>query len=304
MSVLIVGSIAIDNIKTQLEEHTDLLGGSASYGSIAASFFSPVNLVGIVGTDFPQTHLEMFKRHAVDLAGLETVEGKTFRWSGEYEWDMNNRKTLSTDLNVFETFSPKLPAAYRSTSIILLGNISPELQNHVLDQAENPRFIIADTMDLWINIALPHLMQLLKRIDLLVLNDGEARQLTQQTSLIKAGKKILELGPKYVAIKKGEHGCLLLSKTEFFSCGAYPLEDIHDPTGAGDTFAGAFSGYLASLGKETFDFADLKRAVVYGSLLASFSVESFSLDRLESLSNQEIADRYDWFKRASVFETS
>jgi sugar/nucleoside kinase (ribokinase family) len=303
MSVLIVGSIAIDNIKTQLEEHADLLGGSASYGAIAASFFSPVDLVGIVGTDFPQKHLDMFKKHRVDLTGLEIVEGKTFRWSGEYEWDMNNRKTLTTELNVFETFSPKIPLTYRSAQIILLGNISPELQNHVLNQTENPRFVIADTMDLWINIARPSLIELLKRVDLLVLNDGEARQLTEQTSLIKAGKKILELGPKYVAIKKGEHGCLLLSRTEFFSCGAYPLEDIHDPTGAGDTFAGAFSGYLASLDKDTFEFDDLKRGVVYGSLLASFSVESFSLDRLQALSRKEIADRYDWFKRASFFET-
>jgi sugar/nucleoside kinase (ribokinase family) len=302
MSVLIVGSIAIDNIKTQLEEHKDLLGGSASYGAIAASFFSPVNLVGIVGTDFPESHLQLFKEHGVDLTGLEVVDGKTFRWSGEYAWDMNNRKSLSTELNVFETFSPKLPPAYRSASIILLGNISPGLQNHVLDQAETPRFIVADTMDLWITIARADLLELLKRIDLLVLNDGEARQLTEETSLIKAGRKILALGPNYVAIKKGEHGCLLLSRDEFFSCGAYALEDIQDPTGAGDSFAGAFSGYLGSLGKEKFDFADLKRGVVYGSLLASFCVESFSLDRLKTLSKKEIAERYDWFKRASFFE--
>jgi sugar/nucleoside kinase (ribokinase family) len=301
MSVLIVGSIAIDSIKTQLEEHPNLLGGSASYGSIGASFFSPVNLVGIVGTDFPQQYVDLFKSRRVDLVGLEVIEGKTFRWAGEYEWDMNNRKTLHTELNVFEMFSPKLPAAYRSTPIILLGNINPGLQNHVLNQVENPRFIVADTMDLWITIARADLIALLKKIDLLALNDGEVRQLTEETNLIKAGRKILELGPKYVAIKKGEHGCLLLSRDEFFSCGAYPLDDICDPTGAGDTFAGAFSGYLASLEKEVFDFADLKKAVVYGSLLASFCVESFSLERLKNLSKKEIIDRYEWFRRASYF---
>jgi cytidine kinase len=302
MSLLIIGSIAIDSIKTQLETHSELLGGSASYGSIAASFFSPVNLVGIVGTDFPAEHINLFKSHGVDLEGLEIVEGKTFRWSGEYEWDMNKRTSLSTELNVFETFSPKLPSSYRAASIILLGNIGPDLQNHVLDQAVAPLFVVADTMDLWITIAQADLVALLKRVDLLVLNDGEARQLTEETSLIRAGRKILEMGPRYVAIKKGEHGCLLLSREEFFSCGAYPLEDIHDPTGAGDAFAGAFTGYLASLGKEKIDFSDLKKAVVYGSLLASFCVESFSLDRLKTLTKKEIAERYQWFKQASFFE--
>lgn len=302
MSVLIVGSIAIDNIKTQLEEHRELLGGSASYASVSASFFSPVNLVGIVGSDFPNEHIQLFKSRAVDLAGLQIVDGKTFRWSGEYEWDMNLRKTLSVELNVFETFSPKLPESYKRTPIVLLGNISPSLQKHVLEQVEAPKFVIADTMDLWITTTRNELLDLLKTIDLLVLNDSEARQLTKETSLVKAAHDILRLGPRYVAIKKGEHGCLLLNKDRFFSCGAFPLEDIHDPTGAGDTFAGGFAGYLASLNKETFDFDDLKKAVVYGSLLASFCVEAFSLDRLKQLTKRELDDRYEFFKLMSHFE--
>jgi cytidine kinase len=302
MSVLIVGSIAIDNIKTQLEEHRELLGGSASYASVSASIFSPVNLVGIVGSDFPKEHIELFKSRGIDLAGLQIVDGKTFRWSGEYEWDMNVRKTLSVELNVFETFSPKLPDTYERTPIVLLGNISPSLQKHVLGQVDNPRFVIVDTMDLWITNTRPELLDLLKGIDLLVLNDSEARQLTEETSLIKAAHNILRLGPKYVAIKKGEHGCLLLSKDRFFSCGAFPLEDIHDPTGAGDTFAGGFAGFLASLDKKAFDFDDLKKAVVYGSLLASFCVESFSLERLKQLTKKELEDRYELFKLMSHFE--
>jgi cytidine kinase len=302
MSVLIVGSIAIDGIKTQLEEHRELLGGSASYASVSASFFSPVNLVGIVGSDFPKEHIELFKSRGIDLAGLQIVDGKTFRWSGEYEWDMNVRKTLSVELNVFETFSPKLPDGYKKTPIVLLGNISPSLQKHVLDQVDDPRFVITDTMDLWITTTRPELLDLLKEIDLLVLNDSEARQLTKETSLIKAAHNILRLGPKYVAIKKGEHGCLLLSKDRFFSCGAFPLEDIHDPTGAGDTFAGGFAGFLASLDKKAFDFDDLKKAVVYGSLLASFCVESFSLERLKQLTKKELEDRYGLFKLMSHFE--
>jgi cytidine kinase len=302
MPVLIVGSIALDSVKTQLEEHREILGGAASYASIAASFFSPVNLVGIVGTDFPQEHIELFKSRGINLDGMEVAKGRTFRWSGEYEWDLNQRKTLDLELNVFETFKPKIPEAYKRTPIILLGNISPVLQNHVLDQVENPRFVVADTMDLWIDITRLPLLDLLKRVDLLVLNDGEARQLTSETSLIKAGRTLIELGPKFVAIKKGEHGCLLLSRDHFFSCGAFPLEDIHDPTGAGDTFAGGFTGYLAGLEKEVFEFADLKKAVVYGSLLASFCVESFSLDRLRTLTKEEVEERYQLFKVMSHFE--
>lgn len=304
MSVLIVGSIGLDDIKTQLAEHKNLLGGSASYGAVSASSFSPVSLVGIVGEDFPKEHVELFRNRQIDLAGLQIVPGKTFRWSGEYMWDMNTRETRSVELNVFETFTPDLPEGYRQTPIVLLANIAPDLQHHVLDQVSQPRFVIADTMDLWINIAKDSLTRLISRVDMLILNDGEARQFTGETSLIKAGKKIREMGPAYVAIKKGEHGCLLFGpEAEFFSCPAFPLEDIHDPTGAGDTFAGGLAGYLAAncgTGEVTFDA--LKKAVVYGSVLASFNVEAFSLERLKTVDSAQIETRYDLFRRISQFE--
>lgn len=298
MSVLIVGSIALDDIKTPLEEHKNLLGGSASYGSVSASFFSPVNLVGIVGEDFPKEHIELFKSRKIDLEGLQIVPGETFRWSGEYMWDLNTRETRSVALNVFETFEPRLPETYKGTPIVLLANIAPELQHHVLDQVSLPRFVIADTMDLWINIAKERLVELLARVHMLILNDGEARQLTGETSLIKAGHKLRAMGPQYVAIKKGEHGCLLFGNDgQFFSCPAYPLEDIHDPTGAGDTFAGGLAGYLAKNEGAEITFDALKKAVVYGSVLASYNVEKFSLERLKTVTEKDIADRYALFKR-------
>ena len=304
MSVLIVGSIALDDIKTQLAEHKNLLGGSASYGAVSASNFSPVSLVGIVGEDFPKEHVELFRNRQIDLAGLQIVPGKTFRWSGEYMWDMKTRETRSVALNVFETFTPALPEGYRQTPIVLLANIAPDLQHHVLDQVSQPRFVIADTMDLWINIAKDSLTRLIGRVDMLILNDGEARQFTGETSLIKAGKKIREMGPAYVAIKKGEHGCLLFGpEAEFFSCPAFPLEDIHDPTGAGDTFAGGLAGYLAAnCGTGEVTFEALKKAVVYGSVLASYNVEAFSLERLKTVDKAQIESRYDLFRRISQFE--
>lgn len=304
MSVLIVGSIALDDIKTQLAEHKNLLGGSASYGAVSASNFSPVSLVGIVGEDFPKEHIELFRCRRIDLAGLQIVPGKTFRWSGEYMWDMNTRETRSVELNVFETFTPDLPEPYRQTPIVLLANIAPDLQHHVLDQVIQPRFVIADTMDLWINIAKDSLTRLIGRVDMLILNDGEARQFTGETSLIKAGKKIREMGPAYVAIKKGEHGCLLFGpEAEFFSCPAFPLEDIHDPTGAGDSFAGGLAGYLAAhVGDSGVTFDHLKKAVVYGSVLASYNVEAFSLERLKTVDAAQIESRYDLFRRISQFE--
>src|SRR3989440_10214290 len=246
MSVLIVGSIALDTVKTPVEEHADLLGGSASYAALGASFFSPVKLVGIVGNDFPAEEFDFWKSRQIDTEGVRRVEGKTFRWSGEYAWDMNTRETRFTVLNVFEHFQPNLPQSYRETDFVLLANIAPALQSHVLDQMKRPRFVVADTMDLWIETTRADLDALLPRVDLLILNDSEARELTKETSLIKAGRKIRKSGPQYVAIKKGEHGALLFGEDQFFSCGAYPLEDIHDPTGAGDTFAGGMAGYLAS----------------------------------------------------------
>jgi sugar/nucleoside kinase (ribokinase family) len=301
MSVLIVGSIALDTVKTPVEEHSDLMGGSATYAALGASFFSPVKLVGIVGNDFPQSEFEFWKSRKIDAEGVQRVAGKTFRWSGEYAWDMNTRETRSVALNVFEQFRPDLPESYRETDFVLLANIAPALQSHVLDQMQRPRFVVADTMDLWIETTRADLDALLPRVDLLIVNDSEARQLTKETSLIKAGRKIRKAGPKYVVIKKGEHGALLFSEDEFFSCGAYPLEDIHDPTGAGDTFAGGLAGYLAAQ-KTTPTFADLRRAIIYGSVLASFNVEAFSLERLRRLTMDDIAERYQVFKAMSAFE--
>jgi cytidine kinase len=302
MSVLVVGSIALDTVKTPVEEHADLLGGSASYAALAASYFSQVRLVGIVGDDFPESEFEFWKSRKIDIDGVERAKGKTFRWSGEYAWDLNTRETRSVALNVFETFKPTLPKSYRETDFVLLANIAPALQSHVLSQMEKPRFVVADTMDLWIETTRADLDALLPHVDLLILNDSEAREMTEETSLVKAGRKIRSLGPKYVAIKKGEHGALLFGNdNEFFSCGAYPLEDIHDPTGAGDTFAGGMAGYLAGTTKNV-QFNDLRKAMIYGSVLASFCVEKFSLERLRELSMDEIKQRYEVFKLMSQFE--
>ena len=302
MSLLVVGSIALDTVKTPVEEQADLVGGSASYAAVGASFFSPVKLVGVVGKDFPQSEFDFWKSRKIDIDGVQRVDGKTFRWSGEYAWDLNTRETRSVALNVFEHFKPKLPESYRKTDFVLLANIAPSLQSHVLDQMEKPRFVVADTMDLWIETTRSDLDILLPRVDLLILNDSEARQITKETSLIKAGRKIQKMGPRYVAIKKGEHGALLFGeKNEFFSCGAYPLEDIHDPTGAGDTFAGGMAGYLAGTVTKV-NFTDLRKAVIYGSVLASFTVEAFSLERLRKLSMDEIKERYETFKLMSQFE--
>lgn len=302
MSVLIVGSIALDDVKTPVEERFDLLGGSAAYAAIAAGYFSPVSLVAIVGEDFPANHWEFLQGRGIDLGGVQRAPGKTFRWSGEYLWDMNTRETRSIALNVFETFSPKLPAHYRSSEYVLLANIAPDLQLQVLEQMDKPKFVIADTMDLWINIAQPALLELLKKIDMLILNDSEARELTKETSLIKAGRKIQSLGPRIVAVKKGEHGCLLFGEDEFFSCPAYPLEDIHDPTGAGDTFAGGLTGYLASRGNSHVTFRTLKTAVVVGSVLASYNVEAFSLERMRSVRQNDILSRFAEFQDLAHFD--
>src|SRR3979411_3191038 len=303
MSLLVVGSIALDTVKTPVEEQADLVGGSASYAGVGASFFSPVKLVGVVGKDFPQSEFEFWKSRKIDVDGVQHAKGKTFRWSGEYSWDLNTREPRSGALNVFEQFKPALPKSYRQTDFVLLANIAPSLQSHVLDQMEKPRFVVADTMDLWIETTRKDLEALLPRVDLLILNDSEARQITKETSLIKAGRGIIKMGPAYVAIKKGEHGALLFGEDDFFSCGAYPLEDIHDPTGAGDTFAGGVGGYLAAHVKGEVTFSDLRRAVICGSVLASFCVEAFSLERLRKLTEDEIMERYQVFKAMSQFET-
>src|SRR6202048_641805 len=301
MSVLVVGSIALDTVKTPVEEHSDLLGASASYAAAAASFFSQVNLVGLVGDECPQSEFDFWKSRKMDSQGVQRVKGKTFRWSGESSWDLNTRETRSVALNVFEHFKPALPESYRQTDFVLLANIAPSLQSHVLDQMEKPRFVVTDTMDLWIETTRKDLDALLPRVDLLILNDSEARQMTKETSLIKAGRAIRKMGPAYVAIKKGEHGALLFGEDDFFSCGAYPLEDIHDPTGAGGPFAGGLGGYLAGTVKKVH-FNDLRKAMIYGSVLASFCVEAFSLERLRKLSMDEIKERYETFKLMSQFE--
>jgi sugar/nucleoside kinase (ribokinase family) len=290
MPVLVVGSIALDHIKTPVSEHHQLLGGSASYAAVAASFFGPVHLVGVVGDDFPAQHRELFVSRKIDLTGLEVAAGQTFCWSGEYEINMNNRKTLSVALNVFEKFQPKLPESYRATPYVLLGNIAPSLQRSVCRQVIKPKFVVADTMDLWIGMARADLMELLKEVDMLILNDSEARQLTEEDNLIRAGRKIATLGPRYVAVKKGEHGCLLFGRDgEFFSTGAFPLDEIHDPTGAGDCFAGGVIGHLART--DDISFPNLKEAIIQGTLVASFCVEEFSLRRLEKLQADEIIQR-------------
>ncbi len=300
MSLLIVCSIGIDDVKTPLESHKELLGGSASYAAVAASFFSPVRLVGVVGEDFPSAYQDLFRQRGINLDGLKIETGKTFRWSGEYLWDLNQRKTLSINLNVFERFLPTLPPNYKDTSYVLLGNIAPSLQAHVLDQTSKPKFVMADTMDLWIQTTKTDLLRLLSRVDAVCMNDSEARELTGMTSLIKAGQKLLSYGPKYAIIKKGEHGCLLFSENRFFTAPAYPLEDIHDPTGAGDVFAGSLMGYLARVNDVNFE--TLRKAVVYGSVMASFNVEAFSLRRLQSLKQADIDERYTSFKVISHFD--
>src|SRR5207245_11727764 len=226
MSVLIVGSTALDSIKTPKAENPRLLGGSASHAAVAASFFSPVKMVGVVGEDFPRRYLQLYKRHRIDLEGLQILPGKTFHWSGEYELNMNHRRTLLTELGVFETFTPTLPKTHQSAPFVLLANIAPALQNHVLNQMQRPKFIAADTMDLWLNIALPDLLKLLKRVDGFVLNDSEARQLTQEDNIMAALKKVHKLGPKYVIIKKGEHGAILSTKAGLFVSPAYPLHRV------------------------------------------------------------------------------
>src|SRR4029078_5507672 len=249
------------------------LGGSASHAAVAASFFSPVKMVGIVGKDFPKRYIALYKKHGIDLTGLQIAKGKTFHWSGEYEVNMNNRRTLETEIGVFETFSPKLPGTCRKADFVLLANIAPALQHHVLDQMRRPKFVVADTMDLWLNIALADLLKLLKRIDGFVLNDSEAHQLTKEDNVFAALRKIHKLGPKYVIIKKGSHGSILSGPRGFFICPAYPLHKVKDPTGAGDSFVGGMIGYLATA-RGSID-QNIRRAMIYGSVVASFCCEGF-----------------------------
>ena len=299
MSVLIVGSTALDSIKTPKSENPRLLGGSASHASVAASFFSPVQLIGVVGKDFPRRYVQLYQRHGIDLEGLQILPGKTFHWSGEYEANMNNRRTLLTELGVFETFTPTLPASHQKTPFVLLANIAPALQHHVLNQMQRPKFIAADTMDLWLNIALPDLLKLIKRLDLFVLNDSEAHQLTNEDNMFTALKKIHKMGPSHVIIKKGSHGSILSGPRGFFICPAYPLHKVVDPTGAGDSFVGAIMGYLASA-KGTVD-DNMRRAMIYGSVVASFCCEGFGLIRTTKVKRGEIEKRVKELEKLTRF---
>ena len=299
MSVLIVGTTALDSIKTPTKENPRLLGGSASHAAVAASFFSPVNLVGGVGEDFPKKYIELYRKHKIDLAGLQILPGKTFHWSGEYEVNMNNRRTLATELGVIETFQPKLPAAYQNSAFVLLGNIAPALQISVLDQMKKPKFVVADSMDLWLNIALPDLLKLLKRVDGFVLNDSEAHQLTKEDNVFAALKKIHKLGPKYVIIKKGSHGSVLSGPKGVFICPAYPLHTVEDPTGAGDSFVGGLMGYLATA-KGSID-ANIRRAMVYGSVTASFCCEGFGLNCTTKTKRSDIKKRVKELEKLTKF---
>jgi len=299
MSVLIVGTTALDSIKTPTKENPRLLGGSASHAAVAASFFSPVKLVGGVGEDFPEKYIALYHRHKIDLAGLQILPGKTFHWSGEYEVNMNNRRTLATELGVIETFQPKLPAAYQNAQFVLLGNIAPALQISVLDQMKKPKFVVADSMDLWLNIALADLLKLLKRVDGFVLNDSEAELLTKEDNIFVALKKIHKLGPKYVIIKKGSHGSVLSSPKGVFICPAYPLHTVEDPTGAGDSFVGGMMGYLATA-KGSID-ANIRRAMVYGSVTASFCCEGFGLNATTKTKRADIEKRVKELEKLTKF---
>ena len=299
MSVLIVGTTALDSIKTPAKENPRLLGGSASHAAVAASFFSRVQLVGGVGEDFPKKYISLYRKHGIDLAGLQILPGKTFHWSGEYEINMNHRRTLATELGVIETFQPKLPAAYQNAPFVLLGNIAPALQLSVLDQMKQPKFVVADSMDLWINIALPDLLKLLRRVDGFVLNDSEAELLTKADNVFVALKKIHQLGPKYVIIKKGSHGSILSGPKGIFICPAYPLRTVEDPTGAGDSFVGGLMGYLAGA-KGSID-ANIRRAMVYGSVTASFCCEGFGLKATTKTKRADIEQRVKELEKLTKF---
>src|SRR5882762_7603628 len=299
MSVLIVGSTALDSIKTPKAENPRLLGGSASHAAVAACFFSPVRLVVVVGQDFPKRYLQLYKRRRIDLQALQILPGKTFHWSGEYEANTNNRRTLLTELGVFETFTPTLPGSHQNSPFVLLANIAPSLQNHVLNQMQRPKFVAADTMDLWLNIALPDLLKLIKRLDGFVLNDSEAHQLTKEDNVFAALRKIHKLGPKYVIIKKGSHGSILSGPTGFFICPAYPLHKVVDPTGAGDSFVGGMMGYLASA-RGTVD-ANIRRAMIYGSVVASFCCEGFGLNFTTKITRPAIEKRVKELEKLTRF---
>ncbi|OGR82697.1 MAG: sugar kinase [Elusimicrobia bacterium RIFCSPLOWO2_01_FULL_54_10] len=300
MSLLVVGSVAFDSVKTPFGQAKEVLGGSATYFSVAASFFTKVSLVAVVGEDFPEKDIQFLKSRKIDTAGLERAKGETFRWKGEYGFQLNEAKTLDTRLNVFQNFWPKLPEAYKKLDIVFLGNIDPDLQREVLQQVTKPKLVALDTMNFWISGKKDSLIKTLGLVDILIINDGEARQLSGEHNLVQAAQKIQSMGPKILIIKRGEYGALLFSRKSVFHAPAYPLEKVFDPTGAGDSFAGGFMGYLAKTRK--FDDANFRKAIIMGSVLASFNVEDFSLNRFKRLKNSEITARFKAFKNLTHFE--
>jgi len=301
--LLIVGTVAFDAIETPFGKTDKILGGAATYIGLSASFFNLQSaIVSVVGDDFPQEHLDLLTSKNIDISGIEIVKGgKTFFWSGLYHNDLNSRDTLATELNVLADFQPKVPQNYKDADVVMLGNLHPLVQSSVLDQMEKkPKLVVLDTMNFWMDCALPELLDVIKRVDVITINDEEARQLSGEYSLLKAANKIQELGPKYVVIKKGEHGALLFHNREVFFAPALPLEDVFDPTGAGDTFAGGFSGFIAQ--SENISFGNMKNAIIYGSNLASFCVEKFGTERMETLSKAEVAIRLQQFKSLTQFD--
>jgi len=299
MNLLVVGSVALDSIETPAGKAERVLGGSAVYFSVAASFFADVGLVAVIGRDFPEEHIALLKQRNVDLRGLTRESGLTFYWKGRYNGDLNEAESLDTQLNVFETFRPVIPPEYQSVSFVFLANIDPELQLAVLRQVKRPKLTICDTMNFWIQGKEDALRETIQLVDILIINEGEARLLSRQSNLIRAYDTIAAMGPKTVVIKKGSHGALLFTPSSVFSAPAYLLETVTDPTGAGDSFAGGFAGYLARAGYTSED--ELRRAVIYGSVMASFNVEGFSLDRMRTLRSDEIEDRFQAFQRMTRF---
>lgn len=298
--VLVVGSVALDSVETPFGRADDVLGGSGIFFSSSASHFAPVQLVGVVGDDYPIDQLKALNNRGVDLAGLEQTVGSSFRWRGRYRHDLNSAETLETHLGVFSNFRPKIPSQFKRAPFVFLANIDPRLQLQVLDQVEQPRLVACDTMNFWIESRRPELLELLKRVDLVTLNDAEARQLTEHNNLVQAARWILDRGPRYVLIKKGEHGAFMFTRDSIFFAPAYPLESVFDPTGAGDSFAGGFIGYLASTG----DLSDraMRRAVVVGSAMGSFAVEKFSNSRLLEITRDDIEARVQEFRRLVAFD--
>jgi len=303
MSILIVGTVAFDAIETPFGKTDKIVGGAATYISLAASFFSnKLRLVSVVGDDFPKDSIQMLKDHKVDTSGLQIKEGeKTFFWSGKYHNDMNSRDTVDTQLNVLENFDPILPEDFKDSEFLMLGNLVPSVQQKVLDQmTKRPKLIVLDTMNFWMDNCMSDLKTALKNVDVLTINDEEARQLSEEYSLVKAAKIIQKMGPKYLVIKKGEHGALLFGEEKMFFAPALPLENVFDPTGAGDSFAGGFIGHLQKTGDITFE--NLKSAVIYGSVMASFCVEKFGTERLAELTNNEVSSRLEEFVKLSSFK--